>query len=111
MNASVGRSFLYLGAGVSKFSTVLKLAARLRKHLGAPHTDNADQWAETAKRVQAGFFAVKRVARYWSLDTARSKKKRGGLSTSRKLRAMQCVLDGALLACSNTAEANPMILH
>ena len=30
------------------------------KHLGATHRDNADQWAETKKRAQAGIFAVKK---------------------------------------------------
>ena len=54
------------------------------------------------KRVQAGFFAVKRIARRWSLDTERGRSKRGGLSTVRELRVMRCVLEGTLLACSKS---------
>ena len=88
--------------GRGKFEVLNQFESRLLKHLGATHTDNADQWTETKKRVQAGFFAVKRIARYWSLDTARGRGKRGGLSTSRKLRVMRCVLEGTLLACGKS---------
>ena len=42
--------------GRGKFDVLHRFEARLLKHLGATHTDNADQWAETKKRVQAGFF-------------------------------------------------------
>ena len=72
------------------------------KHLGATLTDNADQWAETKKRVQAGSFAVKRIAKLWSLGTHRGRGKRAGLSNARRLRVMKCVLEGTLLACGKT---------
>ena len=47
--------------------------ARLLKHLGATHCDNADQWAETKKRVQAGFFAVKRISILVPWNTPRAR--------------------------------------
>ena len=75
---------------------------RLLKHLGATHTDNADQWAETTKRLQAGFYAVKRIAKYWSLGSDHGRGRRSGLSTHRKLKIMRCVVEGTLLSCSKT---------
>ena len=72
------------------------------KHLGATHCDNADQWVETEKRVQAGFYAVKRVAKYWSLGTSHGRGSGTGLHTTKKLRVMRAVVEGTLLACGKS---------
>lgn len=72
------------------------------KHLGAFLNDSADYWTDTKKRVQAGFFAVRRVARLWSLGTAHGRGSNKGLSNSRKLKIMRSVLEGTLLACGKT---------
>ena len=72
------------------------------KHVGATLTDNAEKWAETKKRVQTRFFAVRRIAKLWSLGTHRGRGKpgkRAGLANARLLHVMKCVLEGALLAC------------
>ena len=97
------REKLILLPGGRKSTDVLnKFEVRMLKHLGATHCDSADQWAETKRRVQAGFFAVKRVAKYWSLGSKRGRGSRSGLSNCRKLRVMRCVLEGTLLACCKT---------
>ena len=88
--------------GRSKMDVLHRFEVRLLKHLGAAHCDSADQWAETKRRVQAGFFAVKRVAKYWSLGTHRGRGNKRGLTHSRKLRVMRCVVEGTLLACCKT---------
>ena len=88
------------GRGVTE--VLNQFEARVLKHLGATRRDSADQWTETKKRVQAGFFAVKRIAQYWSLGTERGRGKSAGLATARKLRVMRCVLEGTLLACCKT---------
>ena len=75
---------------------------RLLKHLGATLSDNAAQWAETNRRVQAGFFAVKRVAKLWSLGTHRGRGSGRGLSITRKLKIVRAVLEGTLLACGKS---------
>ena len=72
------------------------------KHLGAFLNDSADYWPDTRKRVQAGFFAVRRIAKLWSLGTARGRGSGAGLSKTRKLRVMRTVVEGALLACGKT---------
>ncbi|CAE7729143.1 HFA1 [Symbiodinium sp. CCMP2592] len=76
--------------------------AKTLKHLGATHCDNADQWAETKKRVQAGFYAVKRVAKYWSLGTSHGRGAGMGLHTTKRLRVMRAVVEGTLLACGKS---------
>ena len=97
------REKLVLVPGGRRLTDVLnQFETKVLKHLGARHRDNADQWAETKKRVQAGFFAVKRVAKYWSMGTDRGRGSQAGLATARKLRVMRCVLEGTLLACRKT---------
>ncbi|CAE7713008.1 unnamed protein product [Symbiodinium sp. CCMP2592] len=76
--------------------------AKTLKHLGATHCDNADQWAETKKRVQAGFYAVKRVAKYWSLGTSHGRGAGMGLHTTKRLRVMRAVVEGTLMACGKS---------
>ena len=75
---------------------------RALKHLGSMLTDNADQWRETNRVVQAGFYAVKRLAKIWSLGTPRGRGSSGGLTSVRKLKVMRAVLEGTLLACGKT---------
>ena len=97
------REKLVLVPGGRRLTDVLnQFETKVLKHLGATHRDNADQWAETKKRVQAGFFAVKRVAKYWSMGTNRGRGSQAGLATARKLRVMRCVLEDTLLACCKT---------
>ena len=72
------------------------------KYLGAFLTDSGDGWADTRKRVQAGFFAVKRIARLWSLGIHKGRGSHRGLSNHRKLRVMKTVFEGTLLACGKT---------
>ena len=64
------------------------------KHLGAFLNDSADYWPDTRKHVQAGFFAVRRIAKLWSLGTARGRGNNAGLNKARKLRVMCTVLEG-----------------
>ena len=72
--------------GRQRMEVLHQFEKRVLKHLGAIHVDNADQWAETKRRVQAGFFAVRRIAKLWSLDTQRGCGKKGGLATVRRLK-------------------------
>ena len=62
---------------------------RTIKHLGAFLNDSADYWPDTKKRVQAGFLAVKRIARYWSLGSPHGRGLKQGLATDRKLKVMR----------------------
>ena len=56
---------ILFSGGRRKYEVLNQFESRLLKHLGATHTGTADQWTETKKRVQACFFAVTRIARYW----------------------------------------------
>ena len=91
-----------VAGGRTSFEVLHRFEARALKHLGATHTANADQWAETRRRVQAGFFAVKRIAKLWSLGSHRGRGSHRGLTTTRKLKVMRAVLEGTLLACGKT---------
>ena len=82
--------------------TLAQFERRTLKHLGAFLNDCADYWPDTRKRVQAGYLAVKRIARLWSLGTPHGRGCRPGLSTHRKLKVMKAVLEGTVLACSKT---------
>ena len=93
---------LLVPGGRNSFDVLNKFEKRLLKHVGATHCDNADQWAETKKRVQAGFFAVKRISKCWSIGINRGRGNSKGLAQARKLRVMRCVLEGTLLACCKT---------
>ncbi|CAJ1414131.1 unnamed protein product, partial [Effrenium voratum] len=75
---------------------------RTLKHLGTLLSDKADLWPETKRRFQAGFFAVRRVAKLWSLGSHRGRGSTGGLSTCRKLKVMRAVIEGTVLACGKT---------
>ena len=55
--------------GRSATEVLSQFKRRTMKHLGAFLNDCADYWPDTKKRVQAGFLAVKRIARLWSLGT------------------------------------------
>ena len=78
-----------------------RFEASMLKHLGATHKDSADQWPETKRRIQSGFLAVKRVAKYWSLGTGHGRGIGAGPTNANKLRVMRSVIEGTLLACGN----------
>ena len=101
-HAGKREKLILLSQGRLPMDVLNQFESRTLKHLGALHSDNADQWPETKKRVQAGFYAVKRVAKYWSLGTNRGWGNQAGLNNSRKLRVMRCVLEGTLLACGKS---------
>ncbi|CAK9056851.1 LINE-1 retrotransposable element ORF2 protein (ORF2p) [Includes: Reverse transcriptase [Durusdinium trenchii] len=62
------RETLILCSGGRSATEVLsQFERRTMKHLGAFLNDCADYWPDTKKRVQAGFLAVKRIARLWRL--------------------------------------------
>ena len=88
--------------GMQRMEVFNHFETRALKHLGSMLTDNADQWRETNRVVQAGFYAVKRLAKIWSLGTPRGRGSSGGLTTVRKLKVMRTVLEGTLLACGKT---------
>jgi ribonuclease HI len=88
--------------GRSPTEVLNEFEVKFLKHLGATLTDTGDQWKETSRRVQAGFFAVRRIAKLWSLGSNRGRGSRTGLSNERKLRVMRCVLEGTLLACGKS---------
>ena len=85
-----------------KTEVLNKFEQKTVKHLGAFLDDSADYWPDTKKRVQAGFFAVRRIAKLWSLGTARGRGNSAGLNKARKLRVMRTVLEGTLLAGGKT---------
>ena len=97
------RETLILCSGGRSATEVLSQFERCTmKHLGAFLNDCADYWPDTKKRVQAGFLAVKRIARLWSLGTPHGRGSSRGLSNSRKLKVMKAVLEGTVLACSRS---------
>ena len=97
------RETLILCSGGRSATEVLsQFERRTMKHLGAFLNDCADYWPDTKKRVQAGFLAVKRIARLWSLGTPHGRGSSRGLSNSRKLKVMKAVLEGTVLACSKS---------
>ena len=95
------KTFLCSGTRTST-DTLNQFEQHTLKYLGAVLTDSGDGWADTRNRVQAGFFAVRRIARLWSLGTHRGRGVRRGLTTQRRLRVMKTVLEGTLLACGKT---------
>ena len=88
--------------GRGKVEVLNEFEKHTLKHLGAFLNDCADYWPDTKKRVQAGYLAVKRIARLWSLGTPHGRGKRGGVATSRKLKVMRTVVEGTVLACGKT---------
>ena len=97
------REKLLLCSGTRDHTEVLnQFEQRTLKYLGAFLTDSGDGWADTRKRVQAGFFAVRRIARLWSLGTFKGRGSNRGLTNHRKLKVMKTVLEGTLLACGKT---------
>ena len=85
--------------GRCRMDVTREFEQKTMKHLGA-----FLKWPDTKKRVQAGFLAVKRIAKLWSLGSPHGRGRQTGLSTSRKLKVMslRSVVEGTLLACGKT---------
>ena len=101
-NLDKREKIILCSGGRNKVETLHQFEQRTIKHLGAFLNDSGDYWPDTKKRVQAGFFAVRRVARLWSLGTPRGRGSHKGLTQARKLKVMRAVLEGTVLACGKT---------
>ena len=101
-NVDKREKFIICTGRRGKTEVLNKFEQKTVKHLGAFLNDSADYWPDTKKRVQAGFFAVRRIAKLWSLGTARGRGNSAGLNKARKLQVMRTVLEGTLLAGGKT---------